>query len=76
MRLLRQFQASLFFYENISSAQKHVTSKSQVTKQKQANKKQQRQQFSLAKTSKKTKIDYFSFWCFFYARNFFVKKEK
>ena len=35
----------IFFYEKISRAQKHVTSKNQLTKQKQANTKQQRQQF-------------------------------
>ena len=34
-----------FFYEKISRAQKHVTSKNQLTKRKQANTKQQRQQF-------------------------------
>ena len=48
MRLLRQFQACLFIYffdENTSCTQKHVTSENQVTKQKQANTKQQRQQF-------------------------------
>ena len=35
----------IFFYENILSAQKRVISKIQLTKQKQVNTKQQRQQF-------------------------------
>ena len=34
-----------FFEEKISRTQKHVTSKNQLTKQKSANTKQQRQQF-------------------------------
>ena len=49
MGLSSQFQSCLFFFnEKISRAQKHVTSKNQITKQKQANTKQQRQQFSRA----------------------------
>ena len=47
MRLPGQFQVYYnFFYENISSAQKRVISKNQLTKQKQANTKEQIQQFS------------------------------
>ena len=38
------FQASLFFYEKILNAQKRKSNKNQLTKQKQTNKKQQRQQ--------------------------------
>ena len=50
---------------------KHVTSKNQLTKQKQASTKQQRQQF-FART--KTSNFLFTFGCFFHAQNLFVKK--
>ena len=42
LRLLGQFQ---FFYEKVLSAQQHLTTKNQLPKQKQTNKKQQRKQF-------------------------------
>ena len=66
---------SLFFYcEKISATQKHVTRKNQLTTQKQASTKQQRQQFfACSKTSKSEKAVCFAFWCFFYAQNLFVK---
>ena len=54
-----------FFYEKILSVQK-PTNKNQLTKQKQANKKQQRQQFcARTKTSKRGKIVYLRFGAFF-----------
>ena len=54
---LFMFLFFVFFYEKILSAQKHVTSKNQLTKQKQGNTKQQRQQyFARTKTSKRAKI--------------------
>ena len=37
LRVLGQFQASLFFYEKILSAQKRNSSQNQIRKQKQAN---------------------------------------
>ena len=68
MKLLGQFQASLFLYEKILNAQKRKSNQNQLTKKKQANKKQQRQEvFARKKTSKKVKVVYFAFWCFFYA---------
>ena len=42
-------QLIYYFYEKILNAQKRKSNKSQLTKQKQANKKQQRQQFPRAK---------------------------
>ena len=46
MRLSTQFQANFnFFYEKTLSAQKLKSCKDQLTKQKQANKKQQKQRF-------------------------------
>ena len=78
MRLSRQFQACLFIYFFLRkdfAGTKHVTSKNQITKQNWANIKQQRQQFfARTKTSKRVKIVYFAFWCFFYTQRFFVKK--
>ena len=54
MRLSGQFQASFFFTKKILSAQKHVTSKNKLTKQKQANTQQRRQQiFARTKASKR-----------------------
>ena len=38
MRLLGQFQASLFFYEKILCAQKRKSNQNQLTKQKKVNK--------------------------------------
>ena len=39
----------IFFYEKIPRTQRHLQTKNQLTKQKQANKKQQRQQFCARK---------------------------
>ena len=59
------FKPVYFFYEKILSVQKHFTSKNQLTKQKQAKKKQQRQQFcARTKTSKRGKIVYLRFGAF------------
>ena len=52
---------SIFFYEKILSAQKRKSSKNQLTKQKQVNKKQQRLQFFGHKTSKRRNIVCFAF---------------
>ena len=50
MRLSGQFQACFFFfYEKILNAQKRKSNQNQPTKQKQANKNQQRQQFLVHK---------------------------
>ena len=49
MRLSRQSQANLFFYEKVLNAQKRKSNQNQLRKQKQANKKQQRQQSSVHK---------------------------
>ena len=70
MRLSGQIQACLCSF---SFLRKHVTSKNQLTKQKQASTKQQRQQF-FART--KTSNFLFTFGCFFHAQNLFVKKNK
>ena len=50
-----------FFYENVLSAQKRKSRKNQLTKQKQANKKQRRQRFFLTKTSNRGETVYFAF---------------
>ena len=42
--VIRAISTPFFFYEKFSNSRKYTTSKSQVTKQKQANTKQQRQQ--------------------------------
>ena len=57
----------------LSLFQKRKLSQNQPTKPKQANKKQQRQQFSCTKTSKRRKIVYFAF--FFYLKSL-LKKTK
>ena len=76
MKLLGQFQASLFFYEKTLNAQKRKSNQNQLNQKKQANKKQQRQEvFARRKTSKKVKVVCFAFWCFFYAQNLSVKKD-
>ena len=57
----------IFFYEN---AQIRKSNQNQLTKQKQANKKQQRQQFfERTKASKRVKVVCFAFLC---AQNLFV----
>ena len=61
MRLSRQFQASLFFYEKISRAQKHKSSQNQPAKQKQANKNKKGNNLSHRKTSERVKIICFAF---------------
>ena len=67
----------IFFYKKILSGQKRKSNHNQLTKQKYANIKQQRQQFfAHTKTSKRVKIFCFAFCCFFYAQNFFVKNNK
>ena len=78
MRLLRQFQASFFFFFMKIFRLHKITSQAKTKKQKK-NKRIRNNKgngFSLTKTSKRRKIDYFSLWCFFYARNFFVKKRE
>ena len=45
MRFLRQFQASLFFYEKILSVQKRKSNQTNQQNHKEVNKKQQKQQF-------------------------------
>ena len=63
MRLSGQFQASLFTFFLQKDVFLSVTSKNQVTKQKQANTKQQRQQiFVRTKNSKRVKIVCFALW--------------
>ena len=57
--------------------QKHKPNQNQLTKQKQANKKQQRQQvFARTKTSKSLKVVCFAFWCFVTLKVFSQKKKK
>ena len=58
MRLLGQSQALFFFYKKILSTHKFKSNQNQLTKQTQANKKQQRQ---WTKTSKRGKIVCFVF---------------
>ena len=66
-----------FFLRKDFERHKHVTSKNQVTKQKWANKKQQRQQFfASTKISKRVKIICFLFWCFFSRAKSFCKKNR
>ena len=56
MRLSRQFQACLFFYEKISRVQKGKSSENQPTKQEEANKNNKGRNFLCRKTSKMVKI--------------------
>ena len=71
MTLLGHFQANLFFYEKFLNAQKRKSNQNQLTKQKQANKKQQKQQvFGGTETSKRL----FCVLVLFYARTFSQKK--
>ena len=67
MKLSGQFQTSLFFsYKKLFDTQKRKSNQNQLTKQKQANKKQSRQQvFARTKTSKRMKVVCFGFCCFF-----------
>ena len=52
--------------EKILSPQKRKSNQSQLTKQTQENKKQQKQHvFARTKTSKRVKVVCFVFWCFF-----------
>ena len=51
----------MFFYEKVLNAQKRTSNQNQQTKQKQANKKQQRQQFFTLKTFQEWENCYFAF---------------
>ena len=72
MRLSGQFQACFFFffYQKISSTQKHKLSKNQLSKNNKGN------GLLRTETSKRGKIVCFAFWCFFYAQIFLVEKQK
>ena len=60
------FKSVYFFYKKILNAQKRKSNQNQLTKQKQANKKQQRQHvFGRKKTSKTVDDFCFAFLCFF-----------
>ena len=59
----------IIIIDEISSTQKHVTSKNQLTKQKQANTKQQRQQFFMRAQTSRCDV----FLC---TQNHFVKKNE
>ena len=65
----------LFFLGKDFSTQKHKSNQSQPEKQNNMRIKNNKgNTFSRTKTSKKVKIVYFAFWCFFYAQNLFLKK--
>ena len=79
MKLSGQFQVCLlFFIRKKFERTKNVTSKNQLTKQKQANKKQQRQQFfAHTRTFKRRKIVCFAFWYGgFFTLKIFSQKKK
>ena len=76
MRLSGQFQACLFIFLR-------VWAKKNAHKQKSTNKTKLSEHlttkatfFLQAKTSKRMKVVRFAFWCFFYAQNLLVKKNK
>ena len=74
MRLSRQFQACLFFYEKISRAQRHSQANiNQENKIKQT-RNNKGNNFFRAQSSKRVKVTCFVFWCFLSARNLFVRK--
>ena len=65
-----------FFRKNFKRTKARHKLKSS-NKTKKMNKKEQRQQFFLrTKTSDRVKMICFTFWCFFYAENFVIKKDK
>ena len=75
MRLFGQIQAFSFFYETILNAQKLDSNQNQLTKQKQANKKQQIEQvFPYQKNIWEDESRLFCVLVFFYAQSHFVKK--
>ena len=75
MRFQDNFKPVFFFFL-ILNAQKRKSNQNQLTKEKQANKKQQRQRvFARTKISKRMEIVYFAFWCFLYAQNLFIVKK-
>ena len=71
MRLLGQFQTSLFFYEKILSERK--VQKAQ--KRKQANKNQKKQHFHAHKNIYGEESRLFAFLCLLFAQRLFVKKK-
>ena len=73
MRLSGQFSTYLFFLRKLLQHKKRITSKKKLTKQKQANIKQQKQQFFCAqKVHKRGKLLVLRF---FYDAKFFLKKK-
>ena len=71
MTLLGHFQANLFFYEKILNTQKRKSNQNELTKQKQANKNQQKHHvFGGTETSKRL----FCVLLLFYAQIFSQKK--
>ena len=76
MRLSGQFLAYLFFfvYKKILSSQKRKSNQNQLTKQKQPNKKQQRQQFFAHKNIWKMENCSLCVLVHFLCLNFFVQK--
>ena len=72
MRLLRQFQARLFFLWKYF--ERTITNQNQPTIQKQANKNNNGNHFLRIKKSERAKIGYFALWWFLYSQNLFAKK--
>ena len=70
--VIRIISGLLFFYEKILNAQKCKSSQNQLTKKNKRTKNNKGNNFLLTKTSKRQRIVYFAFWCFFYAQHLFV----
>ena len=74
MRLSGHFQACLFFfYKNVWSVRKHSQAK---TNQQNKIKQTLNNKDNIFYARKNLKVVCFTFWCFFYTQNLFVKKNK
>ena len=77
MKLSRQVLSVCFFLRKNFEREKHKTSKKELIKQKQVNKKQQKQQnFAHKSFIRERKLFVLCFDTFFSTQNFFLKKNK
>ena len=76
MKLSRQVLSVCFFLRKNFEREKHKTSKKELIKQKQVNKKQQKQQnFAHKSFIRERKLFVLCFDTFFSTQNFFLKKK-
>ena len=76
MRLSRHFQDNLFFTKRFYAHKNANQTKNQLTKQKQANKKQERQQFVVHKIFLEEEHSFLCALLFFVRSKSFLKKNR